>query len=127
MLFNHGRALAIYLDRMGEACQLRNFAPTRYTAAVRGREGFRARSAIRLEIRQLYVRVASRRLIDRESLSADTGRLFYIAYIFILRLPPDALPAFRAPPLDTPTRAQAYLINRIWGPLPPEWGASPGA
>ena len=42
-----------------------------------------------------------RKLVARESLKAACGRLFYLAYFFILRLPSGALPAVRASPRDS--------------------------
>ena len=41
-----------------------------------------------------------RLIIARETLNSEFGRLRYLAYVFILRLPSEALPAIRASPSD---------------------------
>lgn len=37
-----------------------------------------------------------RKLFDHETLNSECGRLFYLDYVFIIRLPSEALPAMRA-------------------------------
>ena len=68
-----------------------------------------------------------RKILDRENLCSEFGRLCYIAYVFILRLPSEALPDVRAAPTDDllkrsppPGNFQALIGIRFFRMIPKE-------
>ena len=104
--FHPGGTFALYLAHLGKACQLLNIPPTWYTTAVRGvSKGLINAQDFSLKFENYMFKNLFRKLIAHESLHSEAGRLFYLAYVFILRLPSEALPAVRASPHDT-------LMNR---------------
>ena len=101
-IFKHGPTFSLYLAHLGKACQLLNIPPTWYTAAVKGAaKGLENAQDFSLKFENYIFKKLFRKLIAHETLNSECGRLFYLAYVFILRLPSEALPAVRAAPTDT--------------------------
>ena len=90
---------SLYLSHLGKAFQLLNIPPAWYNNAVRGVARGMGNDKDRILKFENYIfRTLFRKLIARESIRSECGRLFYLAYVFIPRLPSEALPAVRAGP-----------------------------
>ena len=99
-----------YLAHLPKACQLLQIPPTWMSCAVRGvAKGLENAQDLSLKFGNYMFKPLSRSLMNHEPLRTECGRLFYLSYVFILRLPSEALPARRA-------AAGASLLTRH--PLP---------
>ena len=95
--FKPGKTFALYPSTMGKSCHLLNIPPSWYTADVRGvARGLGGAQDFILKFANYIFKTLFRELIDREMLYSECGRLYYMDYVFILRLPSEALPAIRA-------------------------------
>ena len=104
--FHPGKTFSLYLAHLGKACQLLNISLSWWTEAVKGvAKGLENAYDASLLFENYIFKQLFRSLIAHETLQSESGRLFYLAYVFILRLPSEALPAVRAPP-------NALLLNR---------------
>ena len=110
--FNPGKNFSLYLSHLGKACQLLNIPPAWYNNAVRGvARGLENAQDLILKFENYIFKTLFRKLIAHESIRSECGRLFYLAYVFILRLPSEALPAVRAGPHE-PLLARAKLSRQ---------------
>ena len=116
--FKPGGSFANYLAHLSKACQLLQIPPTWLTCAVRGvAKGLENAQDLSLKFENYMFKPLFRSLMNHESLNTEWGRLFYLAYVFILRLPSEALPARRAAAGDSllsrhPLPHQAVLSLR---------------
>ena len=109
-VFKPGRSFGGYVAHLSKACQLLNIPLTWYNAAVRGViHGLENAQDISFKFDNYITKRIFRLILAHETLNSEFGRLCYLAYVFILRLPSEALPAVRASPSDE-------LIKR--SPLP---------
>ena len=79
-LVNPSRTVAIYLDRLGKACQMRNIPPSRFTADISGVD--RASRTLVIYGASFVNCIPSknhRKKIDRESVNSERGRIGYIS------------------------------------------------
>ena len=111
-LFKPGRTFGGYVAHVAKACQLLNIPPTWHNAAVRGViHGLENAQDVSFKFENYIFKRLFRKILAHETLISEFGRLCYLAYVFILRLPSEALPAIRASP-------SADLLKR--SPLPDE-------
>lgn len=100
-LFNPGKTFGLYVAHLSKACQLLGFPLNWFTAPVRGAiRGLINAQDISFKFENYIFKSLFRAIIARETLNSEWGRLFYLAYVFILRLPSEALVAVRAGPTD---------------------------
>ena len=98
-LFNPGRTFGLYISHLPKACQLLPIPPLWLTNAVRGvARGLENAQDFPLKFENYMSKSLFRALISREPHSTECGRLFYLPYLFIPRLPSEALPARRDAP-----------------------------
>ena len=97
-LFKHGRTFGGYVAHLAKACQLLNIDPTWYNSAARRViHGLESAHDVSFKFGNYICKRLFRKILTRETLNSEFGRLFYLDYIFILRLPFGALPATRFP------------------------------
>ena len=100
-VFNPGRSFGGYVAHLAKACQLLNIPPTWYNSAVRGViHGLENAQDVSFKFENYITKRIFRLILAHETLNSEFGRLCYLAYVFILRLPSEALPAIRASPAD---------------------------
>ena len=86
---------------MSKARQLLGIPLTWFSAHVRGAiKGLINAQDISFKFENYISKSLFRAIVARGSLDSEWGRLFYLAYVFILRLPSEALVAVRAGPSD---------------------------
>ena len=108
--FNPGRTFGGYVAHLSKACQLLNINLSWYNSAVRGViHGLENAQDVSFKFENYIYKRLFRKILAHETFSSEFGRLCYLAYVFILRLPSEALPAHRASPA-------AELLRR--SPLP---------
>ena len=101
-LFHPGRAFSLYLSHLWKACHLLNIHPSRYNSSVGGvANGLENARGFGLKFENYIFKKLPIRPIAHESLESEDGRLFYIYYVFIHRLPSESLPAVWAYPHDS--------------------------
>ena len=101
-IFKPGRTFGGYIAHLAKACQLLNIPPTWYNSAVRGViHGLENAQDVSFKFENYIGKRLFRKIVAHETLSSEFGRLCYMAYVFILRLPSEALPAVRAAPQDS--------------------------
>ena len=96
-LFSPGRSFSHYLAHLPKACQLMNLPLTWITPSVRGvAKGLANAQDVSFRFDNFIQKDLLVRLIRAETLSSEIGRLFYLAYLFLLRVPSEGLPIRRA-------------------------------
>ena len=82
---------------MAKACQPLDIALLWYNSAVKGVIlGLENAQDVRFKFGNYISKRRFRKILARETLASEFGRLCYLAYVFILRLPSEALPVVRA-------------------------------
>ena len=100
-IFKPGRTFGGYVAHLAKACQLLNIAPSWYNSSVRGViHGLENAQDVSFKFENYIGKRLFRLILAHETLSSEFGRLCFLAYVFILRLPSEALPAVRASPED---------------------------
>ena len=100
-LFSHGETFAQYLDHLAKAYQLMNLPNTWLTLMVRAAsKGLGNAQRVSFRFGNFIQRELFLRLIRFGTLSTEVGRLFYISYLFLLRVPSEGLPVCRADSTD---------------------------
>ena len=123
-LFSPGRSFGQYLSHVSKACQLLNLPLTWITPAVRGvAKGLANAQDISFRFDNFIQKELFIRLIRFELLSSEVGRLFYLSYLFLLRVPSEGLPIQRAAVSDVittkaPQEGKALLGIRVIGDSP---------
>ena len=96
-LFKPGRTFGGYVAHLAKACQLLDIPPLWYNSAVRGViSGLENAQDVSFKFENYIFKRLFRKILAHETLSSEFGRLCYLAYVFILRLPSEALPVVRA-------------------------------
>ena len=115
-LFHPGKTFGLYVAHLSKACQILGFPLNWITASARGAiKGLINAMDISFKFENYIFKTLFRAIIARESLSSEWGRLFYLAYVFILRLPSEALVAVRAGPTDQLMKASKLAHQSALG------------
>ena len=87
-IFKPGRTFGGYVAHLAKACQLLNIPPTWYNSSVRGViHGLENAQDVSFKFENYIGKRLFRKILAHETLSSEFGRLCYLAYVFILRLP----------------------------------------
>ena len=100
-IFKPGRTFGGYVAHLAKACQLLDIPPLWYNSAVKGVIlGLENAQDVSFKFENYIFKRLFRKILAHETLSSEFGRLCYLAYVFILRLPSEALPVCRASSQD---------------------------
>ena len=115
-VFSPGRTFAQYISHLAKACQLLNLPNSWLTPAVRAvSRGLANAQDLSFRFDNFIQRDLFVRMMNFESLRTETGRLFYIAYLFLLRVPSEGLPCIRAEATDILTTKSPQVHQAILG------------
>ena len=123
-MFSPGRTFAQYISHLAKACHPLNLPNSWLTPAVRAvSRGLANAQDLSFRFDNFIQRELFIRMMRFESLMTEAGRLFYIAYLFLLRVPSEGLPCVRADITDilttkSPQVRQAILGCRLIGEEP---------
>ena len=96
-LFAPGRSFAQYLSHLSKACSLMNLPLTWITPSVRGvAKGLANAHDVSFRFDNFIQKDLFLRLIRFGSPRSEIGRLFYLSYLFLLRVPYEGIPIRRA-------------------------------
>ena len=96
-IFKPGRTFGGYVAHLAKACQLLDIPPLWYNSAVKGVIlGLENAQDVSSKFENYIFKRLFRKIIAHETLSSEYSRLCYLAYVFTLRLPSEALPACMA-------------------------------
>ena len=123
-LFAPGRTFGHYLAHVSKACQLMNVSTSWITPAIRGvANGLANAQDVSFRFDNFVQKELLTRLIRFETLSTEIGRLFYLSYLFLLRVPSEGIPIRRAALTDiiltkSPQSTMALMGIRFIDKLP---------
>ena len=121
-LFKPGRTFGGYVAHLVKECQLLNITPTWYNSAVRGFiHGLENAQDVSSKFENYTGKRLFRKMVAHETPNSEFGRLFYLDYVCILRLPSEALPVIRASPTEALTQRPPTAFrpsSAYWGSLP---------
>ena len=115
-VFSPGRTFGIYLAHVSKACQLLNLPLTWITPSIRGvAKGLASAQDVSFRFDNFIQKDLFVKLIRFELLSSEVGRLFYVSYLFFLRVPSEGLPIIRAAPSDIITTKAPQSCMALMG------------
>ena len=100
-LFSPGKTYSIYLSHLSKACQLLGFDSAWENDVILGiAKGLRNKPILKDRFHNSMDPAILTRLVRKETWDSELSRICYVAFLFMLRLPSEALPLTRALPID---------------------------
>ena len=99
-LFNHGKTFGLYVNHLVKGCQISDIA-TDWDNSIRAADkGLQNIQDLSVKFDNFAPKEIFVALIRHEGLDTEIGRLFYVAFIFLLRVQSEGLPMQRASSSD---------------------------
>ena len=117
-LFNPGKTFGLYVNHLAKACQILDIATDWYGNSVRAiARGLFNVQDLSAKFDNFIFKEIFAALIRHEGLDTEIGRLFYVSFVFLLRVQSEGLPMKRASSIDrlsdkSPTNDQSLIAIR---------------
>ena len=96
-LFNPGKTFGLYVNHLAKACQILDIATDWYGDSIRAiSRGLSNIQDLSVKFDNFIFKEIFVALINRGGLDTEIGRLFYVSFIFLMRVQSEGLPMQRA-------------------------------
>ena len=115
-IFAPGKTYSLYLSHLSKACQLMEIDSSWRTDTVRGiAKGLANKPSLKARFHNSLTPAILDRLMKKESWDSEFARLCFVSFLFMLRLPSEALPLTRALPNELLLSDEAPSAKAVIG------------